>query len=135
MFIDLDGFKGVNDNLGHDVGDVLLKEVASRFKRCVRESDTIARVGGDEFTVILEAIHNEDDPRIVAEKLLNALAVRVKVNNQAIPISASIGITLYPFDDTAELNLLKKADMAMYKAKELGRNRYQFYQVGMKLKE
>ena len=135
MFIDLDGFKEVNDTLGHDVGDALLIEVARRFKTCIRESDTIARVGGDEFTILLEEIIDADSPRLVAGKLIEILADDIVVNGQVLTISASIGITLYPEDDTSEVDLLKKADIAMYKAKELGRNQYRFYQAGMKLKE
>lgn len=131
MFIDLDGFKEVNDALGHDMGDELLIEVGKRIKQCVRESDTVARLGGDEFTVILEEIHNRDDARTVAQKLIDALSSPIDLDGEQVRVSASIGITLYPADDVTEVNLLKKADTAMYRAKDLGRNQFQFYQSGM----
>lgn len=134
MFIDLDGFKEVNDTLGHDAGDALLADVAKRFEKCIRESDTIARQGGDEFTVILEQINNNDDARIVAQKLIDTLAGNIEIFGQHIRITASIGITLYPADAVFEVNLLRNADIAMYQAKEQGRNQYQFYQPEMRFK-
>jgi len=127
LFIDLDQFKVVNDTLGHHMGDILLKEVASRLLGVVRKSDTVSRLGGDEFTLILDDISLAEDSVTVARKVLNAFALPFKIDEHEVFISASIGITLYPADsDTAE-GLLKNADTAMYHAKEKGRNNYQFF--------
>ncbi|MFY9180143.1 MAG: EAL domain-containing protein [Venatoribacter sp.] len=131
MFIDMDHFKRVNDTLGHDAGDILLKEVARRLKAHVRESDTVSRVGGDEFTVILRSIHQVNDAAIVAEKLLQGLAVPIQVKGQTIVPSISIGITMLPTDALDPNVLLKNADLAMYRAKSEGRNNYQFFSEEM----
>ena len=128
LFIDLDGFKFVNDSMGHDAGDQLLIEVAKLFKICVHEGDTLARIGGDEFAVVLPNIRNRDDAIGVAQKMQKVLTIPIQIRGQSIFISASIGIAIYPHDgNTAEL-LLKRADKAMYHSKFNGKNRFSFYQ-------
>lgn len=126
LFLDLDGFKQVNDSKGHDVGDLLLKAVAARLSGCLRGSDTVARLGGDEFTVILPAIPSSQDAARVAEKVLATIAKPFDLTGHTITITSSIGISLYP-DDAIEIEtLLKKADDAMYQAKQRGKSCYQF---------
>ncbi len=127
MFVDLDRFKEINDSLGHAVGDQLLQEVAYRFAYHVRQEDTIARIGGDEFLVIMEQLSHESDASLVAQKLLDSLAGPFHVDEQEFYISASIGISLYPRDGKDVDSLVKNADAAMYRAKEQGRNNCQFY--------
>lgn len=127
MFLDLDRFKAINDTLGHGAGDTLLKNVAQRLKECVREEDTVARLGGDEFTVILEQISNVDDASIVAKKIIEAVALPMILNGHEVFVTASIGITIYPHDSTDMDELIKNADSAMYRAKEEGKNGYEFY--------
>jgi len=127
LFIDLDDFKRVNDSLGHAAGDRLLQEIARRFGRVLRETDTLARLGGDEFTVILTDIQNPQDAVSFVRKLLDSLRTPFELSGQMIQMSASIGITLYPTDDTDETDLLKDADTAMYQAKSRGKNTFDFY--------
>jgi len=127
MFIDLDGFKLVNDTLGHDVGDLLLKEASKRLLNCVRPSDTVARLGGDEFTVILHNIVDLQAAPNVAQRVLDALAKPFVLRDQEVFVSGSIGITAYPEDGDNALELLKNADSAMYQAKELGKANFQFF--------
>ncbi len=127
LFLDLDGFKEVNDRLGHPVGDALLRQAAERLVACVRESDTVARLGGDEFTVILEGGHRVEDAGQVATKILQALAVPYRVGAEEIVITSSMGIASYPLDGETSEDLLKGADIAMYSAKDAGRNTYQFF--------
>jgi len=127
MFLDLDGFKDINDTLGHDMGDLLLKEVAERLKRCVREIDTVARLGGDEFTVILTELQDPGNVNRVASHILGEIARPVTLNEDVAHVSASIGITLYPQDASELEGLLKNADQAMYAAKQGGRNQYHFF--------
>ena len=135
MFIDLDRFKTINDSLGHQVGDALLKEVAARLSACVRASDTVARLGGDEFAVILENLRADDEgPRQVAEKMVAALAAPVAIGGQAIVTSCSVGIAMYPADARGAAELTKAADVAMYHAKEQGRNNYQFFSASMNVR-
>jgi len=129
MFIDLDRFKNVNDTLGHQAGDYLLQEVAKRLTDTVRAQDTVARLGGDEFTVILEDLAHPEDAGIVAEKLLQALAKTVDIDGQAVVTGGSIGIGIFPDDGDDTESLVKHADMAMYQAKQQGRNRYKFYTI------
>jgi diguanylate cyclase (GGDEF)-like protein/PAS domain S-box-containing protein len=125
MFLDLDRFKNVNDTLGHSLGDGLLRVVAERLRSVLREGDTIARMGGDEFTVLLSDLHHDSDAAKIAQKLLETVAQPVRVEGHELYLTTSIGIALFPNDgDTAEL-LLKNADSAMYRAKEVGRNSYQ----------
>ncbi|HWR87153.1 MAG TPA: PAS domain S-box protein, partial [Acidiferrobacterales bacterium] len=127
MFLDLDRFKLVNDTLGHEAGDLLLKSVAGRLSGCVRPGDTVARLGGDEFTVILANVAHVDDVGRVAQKVLDVFAAPFLLAGQEVFVSPSIGITLYPFDDTDLETLLKNADVAMYHAKDSGRNTFQFF--------
>ena len=124
MFIDLDHFKAVNDTYGHDHGDILLAESARRIVECVREADTVARMGGDEFTVILTEIGEKDSIRRIAQDIIDKLAMPFHLPGGKANVSASIGITLYPQDATDINELLKKADHAMYAAKRLGRNQF-----------
>jgi diguanylate cyclase (GGDEF)-like protein/PAS domain S-box-containing protein len=128
MYIDLDKFKPVNDNFGHDVGDLLLKEVASRLLSCIkRESDTVARLGGDEFVVLLSNYEHETDLVILAENILNALSDPFSIEGNLLNISSSIGIATYPADGTDTISLMKNADTAMYQAKHAGRSCFKFH--------
>ena len=127
MFIDLDRFKWVNDNLGHAAGDLLLIEVAKRLKAVLRLNDTVARLGGDEFTVIAQSITSADQARMVADKILEQLNTPFYLDGQKAQISGSIGITLFPDDADSSETLLKNADQAMYTVKEAGRGDIQFY--------
>ena len=127
LFLDLDRFKNVNDTLGHPVGDLLLQQVAHRFKERMREVDTIARTGGDEFVVIAEEIVSPADVAQIAQKLLAVFEQVFRVGTSDIHLGASIGISLFPEDGTEAETLVKNADIAMYRAKERGRNNYQFY--------
>jgi len=133
MFIDLDRFKTINDSLGHHVGDELLKGVAKRLAGCVRASDTVARLGGDEFAVILENLRDTDveGAQEVAEKMIASMAAPMLVEGQALNTSCSIGISLFPADGRDSATLMKNADVAMYYAKEKGRNNYQFFSSEM----
>lgn len=126
LFIDLDHFKGVNDVFGHDAGDVLLMEAARRIESCLRKADSVARMGGDEFTVILTRVSGEADAAMVAGKIIEALAVPVALAGGECTVGASIGISMYPLDATDAESLLRKADAAMYRAKRLGKNRFGF---------
>lgn len=127
LFLDLDGFKEVNDTFGHDMGDRLLKIVATRLKACLRGSDTVCRLGGDEFTVILPIIPQMETAAVVAEKILATLSKAFVLKEHSVFVTVSVGIALYPLHATTVDALIKNADTAMYKAKELGRNQYQFY--------
>ncbi|SFN05770.1 PAS domain S-box-containing protein/diguanylate cyclase (GGDEF) domain-containing protein [Formivibrio citricus] len=126
LFVDLDHFKNVNDTLGHDYGDRLLAEVAQRLQRCVRDSDTVARMGGDEFTVVLPEQVDDKRASEVAQAMLDALALPFDLDGEQVCISASVGIALFPRDGTEDRVLLKQADRAMYFAKAKGRNAYSF---------
>lgn len=126
-FLDLDNFKAVNDNLGHDHGDLLLIDVAKRLRSCVRESDTVARMGGDEFLVLLEDIDSIAMIEATAERIVNALTHQLVKGDYTQMISASIGISIYPEDSGDGKELMKRADIAMYRAKKQGRANYQFY--------
>jgi diguanylate cyclase (GGDEF)-like protein/PAS domain S-box-containing protein len=125
LFLDLDHFKIINDSLGHSVGDELLREVARRLKAVVREGDTVARVGGDEFTIVLQELPRRDGAGVVAEKVLRTIAEPAEVSGHRLYITASIGITIFPDDGEDAESLLKNADGAMYRAKDAGRNTYQ----------
>lgn len=128
MFLDLDNFKPVNDSLGHDIGDLLLKEVALRLKACVpRDSDTVSRLGGDEFVILLAQIDKAMDAVVVAGKILAALNRPFTIGSHSIGISVSIGIAVYPQHGDDVNRLMKSADTAMYLAKKAGRNCYRFF--------
>lgn len=127
LFMDLDGFKEVNDSFGHEAGDRLLSYVAERLAGCVREDDTVARLGGDEFTVILSGVKDLPDVELVARTIIDALAMPFHLGEQPVRISVSIGITLYPRDASSPDALMDAADRAMYKAKKSGSNRMCFY--------
>lgn len=127
MFLDLDKFKQVNDTLGHDVGDQLLKEVAARLKRCVRAADTVARLAGDEFTVLLPEILEEADAELVAQKILAAMQEPIRLGTEDRVVSTSIGISMYPRDGRDVETLIKCADAAMYHVKGAGRAGRCFY--------
>lgn len=131
LFIDLDRFKSVNDTMGHPAGDDLLKGAAERLSRAVREADTVARFGGDEFVVLLQDLSELNAAAIVADKILHELSQPFLLNGRELFIGASIGITLYPNDGDDAATLLRNADMAMYQAKDAGRNRYQFFTPSM----
>jgi diguanylate cyclase (GGDEF)-like protein len=127
MLLDLDRFKAVNDTLGHDTGDHLLKAVSDRLRRCVREVDTVARMGGDEFTIILEGVTSQQDVTIVAQRIAQAIAEPFTLGDQQVSIGVSIGITMFPQNDQTLDTLLKHADAAMYRAKQHGGNAFQFH--------
>jgi diguanylate cyclase (GGDEF)-like protein/PAS domain S-box-containing protein len=126
MYVDLDDFKQVNDNLGHDTGDLLLKAVALRLRECVRESDVVARMGGDEFTLLLPQIARSQDVEFVAMKIKSQLNQTFELMGCHVNISGSIGISIYPKDGEDVDSLIKKADNSMYQAKASGRNAYRF---------
>lgn len=127
LFIDLDRFKNINDSLGHFVGDKLLREVAKRFTACVRDTDTVSRQGGDEFVILLSEIDGATSAAEVAEKLLAVVAQPYIVDGYELSVTHSIGISVFPDDGDDIEAIMRKADTAMYKAKEAGRNNYQFY--------
>ncbi|ABK98133.1 EAL domain-containing protein [Pelobacter propionicus] len=134
LCLDLDRFKGVNDTLGHRSGDKLLQEVARRLAACVRESDTLARLGGDEFVVVLDGVVSEKGASIVAKKILTLIAEPIPIDDHELYTTASIGIAAYPMDGEDGHTLLKHADLAMYKAKELDRNNFHFFSHDMNIK-
>jgi len=131
FFIDLDHFKEINDSLGHDVGDEVLKIATQRLNHVIRMEDTLARLGGDEFSIIMEDLHHVQDSIYFAKKILKALEEPIVVNKNQLYISSSIGISFFPQDHTQAKKLLKYADSAMYKAKSEGRNNFQFYSKSM----
>jgi diguanylate cyclase (GGDEF)-like protein/PAS domain S-box-containing protein len=134
LFMDLDHFKYINDTLGHTAGDDLLKDIAGRLKTCIRESDMVARMGGDEFIVLLSDITVAEDAAIVGRKIMASLLEPFFINSHKVNTTASIGISIYPDDGENEEDLLKNADIAMYHAKKQGRNTYQFYNTAMNCK-
>jgi len=127
MFMDVDRFKNINDTLGHDVGDQLLRQVSQRLAGSVRAADTVGRLGGDEFAIVLSNLTNPDDASVVAEKIMAHFNQPFRLDGSEIFVTTSIGITLYPKDGSEQDVLIKNADAAMYRAKESGRNTYQYY--------
>lgn len=126
-YIDLDGFKTINDSLGHEEGDKLLIAVSARFKSCTREADTLARIGGDEFVILYEGVKTHDEILHLAERILYSVEDPIQIEDRSYYIGASIGISLYPNDGEDTSSLLRSADIAMYRAKENGKNRFQFF--------
>ena len=131
MFLDLDRFKTINDSLGHAIGDLLLKSVVERLKKCIRNEDIVARWGGDEFTILLPEIHSREDASAIALRILKALESSFSLESHELYISSSIGIAVFPDDGTDADALLKNADAALYWVKEKGRNNYQHYNLNL----
>jgi diguanylate cyclase (GGDEF)-like protein/PAS domain S-box-containing protein len=131
LFLDLDGFKNINDSLGHPIGDQLLVSVGSRLARCVRLSDTVSRLGGDEFVVLLTEMTEPADAALTARRFLQALSETHLIDGHDLHVSASIGISVYPDDGPDAATLIKAADTAMYKVKAIGRHGYQFFEAAM----
>jgi diguanylate cyclase (GGDEF)-like protein/PAS domain S-box-containing protein len=131
MFLDLDQFKEINDSLGHAMGDAVLKEAALRLESCLRSTDTVARLGGDEFTILLEDVRSAEEITRVADKLLRSISERADVAGHEMHLSTSIGVTVYPLDHHDADTLLRNADLAMYHAKQEGRNNVQFFSPDM----
>ena len=131
LFLDLDRFKVINDSLGHTCGDQLLCKAGERLRESVREMDTVSRLGGDEFTLLLTGIKREDDVHAVAQELMDALRLPFNIQNQEFYVTASMGISMFPDDGTDAETLLKNSDTAMYRAKEHGRDNYKFYKPTM----
>lgn len=127
LFIDLDGFKAVNDSYGHKVGDLLLQEVAKLLQATVRQSDSVARIGGDEFIILLYGINDKEDAAVVAEKILAAFKQPILLGGQSAKVGASIGISIFPDHSTDSKKLIACADDAMYGIKKSGKNAYAFY--------
>jgi diguanylate cyclase (GGDEF)-like protein/PAS domain S-box-containing protein len=127
MFIDVDRFKNINDTLGHAIGDILLQQVSERLVRSVRSDDTVGRLGGDEFAVVLSNLATAQDAKLVAQKIMAGFNEPFRLDQSEIYVTASIGITLYPDDSADQDALIRNADIAMYRAKEEGRNTYEFY--------
>jgi diguanylate cyclase (GGDEF)-like protein/PAS domain S-box-containing protein len=131
LFIDLDQFKKINDSLGHHIGDEVLIESANRLKSTIREGDTLSRLGGDEFTIIIKDLTTPQDASIIAQKIINIIKKPINIDKHTLYISSSIGISIYPDDAINADNLIKYADAAMYKAKDEGRDNYQYYSKEM----
>ncbi|MEJ2622457.1 MAG: diguanylate cyclase [Candidatus Thiodiazotropha sp.] len=131
LFIDLDRFKQINDSFGHPTGDLILKDTAKRLHSMIREVDTIARIGGDEFTVILDQIVKTQDIVKIAEKLLDSFSHGFMILDKELFLTSSIGISIFPQDGDDPNILIRNADSAMYKAKQMGRNAYSFYTTEM----
>jgi diguanylate cyclase (GGDEF)-like protein len=134
IFLDLDHFKYVNDSLGHAAGDQLLKSVSKRLVSSLRVSDTVSRQGGDEFVILLSDVSHPEDAATSARKILRALGPSHSIKDQDLHINASIGISMYPEDGEEAETLIQNADMAMYHAKETGRNNFQFFKQAMNLR-
>ncbi|TAK71729.1 MAG: EAL domain-containing protein [Gammaproteobacteria bacterium] len=131
LFLDLDSFKNINDTIGHDAGDLLLQVIAERLHNSVRSTDMVARLGGDEFVLVITDVKKTEVVALIAQKILDNILKAIMVTGQEIYITTSIGISLYPFDGQNMQTLMKNADLALYRAKEHGRNNYQFYTVEM----
>lgn len=127
LFIDLDHFKKINDSLGHDIGDQVIVQIAMRLLGALREEDTLARVGGDEFSVIVEGCQDPKNLSILAQKLSDLIKAPITIDTHTLYVSSSIGISIYPEDSTDARDLLKYADSAMYRAKDEGRDNFEFY--------
>jgi diguanylate cyclase (GGDEF)-like protein len=132
MFVDLDGFKSVNDRLGHAAGDNLLEQMATRIKQCLRDSDVAARIGGDEFAILLRQISDAEQAGAVARKLLSSIVRPIAIVGQECRVTASIGISIFPTDGQDRRILIKNADAAMYLAKAEGRNGFRFFTASIR---
>jgi diguanylate cyclase (GGDEF)-like protein len=130
-YLDLDGFKTVNDTYGHDVGDELLVELSKRMKEALREGDTLGRIGGDEFISIMVDLENIKDSKPVLERLLTATASPITLGDATVQVSVSIGVTLYPLDSVDADTLIRHADQSMYIAKHAGKNRYHLFDASL----
>jgi diguanylate cyclase (GGDEF)-like protein len=131
LFLDLDGFKQINDSMGHSIGDKLLQSVARRLVGCVRASDTVSRQGGDEFVVLLSEVQTLDDAALTARRMLQAVSATHAIDEHALGVTVSIGISVYPDDGLDAPALIKNADTAMYQAKDSGRQGYRFFNATM----
>jgi diguanylate cyclase (GGDEF)-like protein/PAS domain S-box-containing protein len=134
LFLDLDGFKHINDSLGHSTGDKLLQSIATHLVDCVRSSDTVSRQGGDEFVVLLSEVEQTDDPAVTARRMLQAVAQPHSIDQHDLHITTSIGVSVYPDDGLDADTLIKNADTAMYQAKENGRQSFQFFKPAMNVR-
>lgn len=131
LFIDLDNFKNINDSFGHDIGDKVINITASRIKGCIRGDDFLARFGGDEFVILIDKFEGKDDIESAASHIISCISAPIEIERKSMFVSCSIGISLYPDDTVSHQDFIKYADTAMYKAKERGRNNYQFYSTDM----
>ena len=131
LFIDLDNFKNINDSFGHDTGDKVINITASRIKGCIRGDDFLARFGGDEFVILVDNFEGKDDLEFIASDIISCISAPIEIERKSMFVSCSIGISLYPDDTVSYQDFIKYADTAMYKAKENGRNNYQFYSTDM----
>ena len=127
LFLDLDGFKRINDTLGHDIGDEVLKLVAGKLQALVRKSDTVARVGGDEFVILLDNPVGQDEVAHVASRIIEMLNKPMEIRGQVACIGTSVGIAMHPADGASAAQLITHADTAMYAAKGAGKNTYRFF--------
>jgi diguanylate cyclase (GGDEF)-like protein/PAS domain S-box-containing protein len=134
LFLDLDGFKHINDSLGHPIGDKLLQSIARRLVECLRGSDTVSRQGGDEFVVLLSEMEHAEDAAITARRMLNSVSEPHSIDQHELRITTSIGVSVYPDDGLDAETLIKSADTAMYQAKESGRQNYQFFKPAMNVR-
>ena len=134
LFLDLDGFKYINDSLGHSIGDKLLQSIAKRLVHCVRDSDTVSRQGGDEFVVLLSEAEQSEDAAIIARRMLHAVAEPHSIDQRDLHVTTSIGVSVYPDDGLDAEALIKNADTAMYQAKENGRQSYRFFKPAMNIR-
>ena len=134
LFLDLDGFKHINDSLGHPTGDKLLQSIAKRLVACVRSSDTVSRQGGDEFVVLLSEMEQSEDAAISALRILQAVAEAHTIDHHDLHVTTSIGVSVFPDDGKDAETLIKNADTAMYQAKENGRQSYQFFRPAMNVR-
>ncbi len=135
LFLDLDGFKNINDTLGHDYGDLLLQEIASRLSGCIRESDFVARLGGDEFTIVLENVEKVEDIEHIADQIIYAISKEIDLDGTKAYVSGSIGISRYLIDSDCANLLMQYADLAMYHAKENGKNDFIFYNAALNIEK